>query len=200
MWLSGPHSPFRRFSVVAVLAVTVAEILIFVPSIANFQLLWLKHRQAGARAAAVAIAAIPPGAKQDDLLLQILLAVDAKAIAIRTRQARSLLATTHQLPTVTRNLDVRDASIVRVVVDSFTTLLSDNDEFIRVIGPAPMGDEFLESIVESKLLRKAMWRFSRALLVPLLITTAVTATLTSRVGLISRGCRIAILTCEAGTR
>lgn len=92
----------------------------------------------------------------DDLVLQIFRGIDAEAIAIRTSHTRRLFATIHHLPAITRNVDVREGSVVRAVIESFETLLFDNSELIRVVGPAPMGDGFIEGIIETRHQRKAM--------------------------------------------
>jgi hypothetical protein len=56
----------------------IAELLIYVPSITNFQLYWLQDRLGAARTAALSIAASPGGMLLDDLTLQILGSIDAK--------------------------------------------------------------------------------------------------------------------------
>ena len=52
--------------------VMVVEILIYVPSIANFRIMWLKDRLAAARAAALVLDAAPSGMVPESLAQQIL--------------------------------------------------------------------------------------------------------------------------------
>ncbi len=116
----------------------IAELLIYVPSITNFQLYWLQDRLGAARTAALSIAASPGGMLPDDLTLQILGSIDAKTVAIRTSRTRRL-AISHHMPSVTRDLDMRDISVVRAVIDSFETLFFAENDLMRVVGPSPDG-------------------------------------------------------------
>jgi hypothetical protein len=45
---------------------------------------------------------------------------------------------------------------------------------MRVVGAAPMGGDFIESVIEAELPRKAMWRRSTNLLSLLLVIPAIT--------------------------
>jgi hypothetical protein len=101
-------SPSANLLAITLLFVVTAELLIYVPSITYFQLHRLNDRLAAARTAALAMAAAPGGALPDDLVLQILGGIDAKAVAIKTDRTRRLLAIFHHLPAVALNLDLRD--------------------------------------------------------------------------------------------
>ena len=50
-------------------------------------------------------------------------------------------------PTVHHDIDMRDVSWHRAIIDAFETLFvrSDND-VMRVVGPAPMGGDFVEIV------------------------------------------------------
>ena len=64
------------------------------------------------------------------------------------------------------------------IVEAFRTLLFDRDnDIIRAIGPAPMGGEFVEIVIEEGPLRKAMWRYSRNVLLISLLISAISAAL-----------------------
>src|SRR3954462_9114583 len=82
--------------------VMIAEVLIYVPSIANFRLNWLADRLAGARTVAIVlnanndeteIASQPTKFKlPDNVVQQVLDNVGAKMVAVKTGNQRKLLA------------------------------------------------------------------------------------------------------------
>src|SRR6202162_2670996 len=72
--------------------VMIAEILIYVPSMANFWVNRLNGRLAAANTAALVLDAAPSGMVPDSLARQILGSIDARAVAIKMGQQRRLLA------------------------------------------------------------------------------------------------------------
>ena len=63
-----------------ILFVMVAEILIYVPSIANFRLTWLSDRLAAAHTAALVLDAAPSGMVPETLARQLLDSIGARAV------------------------------------------------------------------------------------------------------------------------
>lgn len=168
-----------RLLVLTILFVMLAEVLIYVPSVANFRLSWLSDRLAAAHTAALVLDAAPSGMVPESLARQILASIDARAVAMKTGQQRSLLATTEwPAGEVVQNVDVRDVSPVKAIVDAFDILLvaRDND-LVRAVGPAPRGGEFVEIVLAVGPLKQAMWRYSRNVLLLSLIISAITAAL-----------------------
>ena len=70
----------------------VAEVLIYVPSVANFRRTWLNDRLAAAQIAALVLDAAADESLPQELEMRLLAGVGAKAIAIRGGGKRSLLA------------------------------------------------------------------------------------------------------------
>ena len=149
-----------KLLVLTTLFVMVAEIMIYVPSIANFRIMWLNDRLAAAHTAALVLDAAPSGMVPESLAQQVLDSIGAKAVAMKIGQQRRLLATSHLPAGIDQTIDVRDVSMVRAIADAFESLvLSKNTDIIRAIGPAPMGGEFVEIVLEEGPLRQAMWRY-----------------------------------------
>ncbi|MGZ9089813.1 MAG: sensor histidine kinase, partial [Rhodoplanes sp.] len=165
--------------VLTILFVMLAEVLIYVPSVANFRLSWLSDRLAAAHTAALVLDAAPSGMVPESLARQILASIDARAVAMKTGQQRSLLATTEwPAGEVVQNVDVRDASPINAIVDAFDILLVARDsDLVRAVGPAPRGGEFVEIVLAVGPLKQAMWRYSRNVLLLSLIISAITAAL-----------------------
>jgi signal transduction histidine kinase len=153
----------------------IAEVLIYVPSIANFRLNWLQDRISSAYTAALVLEATPN--VPETLSKQILDSIGAQAVAIKMGQQRRLLAVTDMPPAVDHEIDMRNISWARATIDAFDTLLSTDNEVMRVVGPAPMGGEFIEIIVDEVPLRKAMLGFSVNILLLSLLISGITAAL-----------------------
>lgn len=165
--------------VLTIVFVMLAEVLIYVPSVANFRLTWLSDRLAAAQTAALVLDAAPSGTVPESLARQILDSIGARAVAMKTGQQRNLLATS-DLPAhdVIQNVDVRATSSLTAIVDAFAILLSAHDnDLIRAVGPAPAGGEFVEIVLPVGPLKQAMWRYSRNVLLLSLIISAITAAL-----------------------
>src|ERR1700693_751722 len=109
-----------KLLVLTILFVMIAEVLIYVPSMANFRVNWLKDRLASAHTPALAgnFRNAAPGA---------------------------------------HDYDMRDVSAFRAIVDAVATLFSGTHDLMRVVGPAPMGGEFIELVMEEAPLQRAMW-------------------------------------------
>lgn len=158
--------------------VMMAEVLIYVPSISNFRLAWLSDRLAAAHTAALVLDAAPSGMVPESLSRQILDSIGARAVAMKTGRERRLLATTELPAAVAQEVDVRDTPTLPAIRDAFVTLFAMRDgDLIRAVGPAPMGGEFVEIVLEAGPLRAAMWRYSRNVLLLSLVISAITAAL-----------------------
>jgi hypothetical protein len=72
---------------------------------------------------------------------------------------------------------MRDVSWYRAILDAFDTLACADNDVMRVVGPAPMGGEFIEIVLDETPLRQAMVEFSIRILFLSLIISAITATL-----------------------
>src|SRR5262249_58131059 len=71
--------------------VMLAEVLIYVPSVANFRLNWLNDRLSAAYTAALVFEAAPSGTVPDSVARQILGSIGARAAALKMGQQRRLL-------------------------------------------------------------------------------------------------------------
>src|SRR3972149_2475272 len=82
-------------------------------------------------------------------------------------------------PAIDHDFDMRDVPWFRAIVDAFDTLRSNDKDVMRVVGPAPMGGDFLEIVMDELPLRQAMLRFSTNILLLSLVISGITATLVS---------------------
>ena len=168
-----------KLLLLTILFVMIAEVLIYVPSIANFRLTWLGDRVAVARTVALVLYATPEDRKLPDALVQeVLRNIGAKTVAMKMGNTRRLLAVNDMPHEIHHEIDLRDSNMMRSVWEGLQTLFfcSDND-IMRVVGPAPMGGDFVEIVIEEGPLRQAMFRFSRNIVLLSLVISIITATL-----------------------
>jgi len=165
-----------RLLLLTALFVTVADVLIYVPSVANFRLTWLNDRLAAAQIAALVLDAAPDQNPSGELEMRILSGVGAKAIAIRGGGRRSLLATGDMPAEVGKTVDLRSVTWAQSIQDAFALMLNPPSHPIRVIGSG-MGVEFVEMLLDARPLRHAMLVFSRNILLVSLFVSGLTACL-----------------------
>ncbi|MGJ4880896.1 HAMP domain-containing sensor histidine kinase [Bradyrhizobium sp. HKCCYLRH2060] len=157
--------------------VMIAEVLIYVPAIANFWTNRLNDRLAAANTAALVLDAAPSGMVPDSLARQILTSINARGVAIKMGQQRRLLASADLPASIDHDFDMRDMTAWSSIVNSLTMMTETGDHTMRVIGPAPGRAQFIEVVTDEKPLRKAMYRFSRNLLGVSLLLAVLTAAL-----------------------
>ena len=158
-----------------VLFVMVSEVLIYVPSIANFRANWLRDRIAMAGVAAVFL----KDEKSFDRRTQekLLEASGAAAIVGYDGERRRLIAATTMPPAVDTHIDMRDLKPWTSIAETFETLLFGGERTLRVVGAPAMGEGFVEILIPDAPLRDAMIRFSWNILALSLLISAITATL-----------------------
>ena len=164
-----------KLLILTVLFVMIAEVLIYVPSIATFRRSWLNDRLSAAYTAALALEAAP--GVPENIARQILDSIGARAVAMKMGTQRRLLAVSDSLPTVDYDIDTRDMSAAREILDAFGTLFRSRDAVLRVVGPAPMGGEFVEIVIGEAPLRAAMLRYSGTVLLLSLLVSGFAAML-----------------------
>jgi CRP-like cAMP-binding protein len=104
-----------RLLMLTLVFVMIAQIMIFVPSVASFRNSWLSDRLAGARIAALVLEAVPEEALPEDLVRQLLQTAGAETIALRIKGARRLLAFNDMPPMVVDTYDFRMMELVRTI-------------------------------------------------------------------------------------
>ncbi|HTP91119.1 MAG TPA: HAMP domain-containing sensor histidine kinase [Xanthobacteraceae bacterium] len=167
-----------KLLVLTILFVMIAEVLIYVPSVAAFRVTWLKDKLATAYTAALVLEAAPNGVVSDTLAKQILDSIGARAVAMKMGSRRRLLAVGDMPPPVTHTFDMREVNSYDAIVDAFGIMLeSSKGKVMRVVGPAPMGGEYIELVMDEPMLRKAMLRYSVDILLLSLVISAITAAL-----------------------
>jgi len=161
-----------------ILFVMIAEVLIFVPSVANYRQNWLGERLMAARIAALSVEAAPVGTLSGELRTDLLDTAKVEAVALKREDFRSLLLERDMPSRVDASYDLRAASWLTLIGDALYTFVAPDGRMIRVIGPVQAGDgAFIEIILDESLLKAAMLRYALNILALSLIISVIAATL-----------------------
>jgi len=165
-----------KLLVLTILFVMIAEVLIYVPSIANYRNMWLQQR---IDAAAIATLAAQGGGPElsGDLERALLRATGVEAIALRAPDRRVLIASRDLPDAVVATHDLTMLRPLDSVRAAFATLVSAGDDLVMAVGRPQGGDSLLEVVVAERSLRDALLLYSRNVLLLSLAISAITAAL-----------------------
>jgi signal transduction histidine kinase len=168
-----------KLLVLTILFVMIAEVLIYVPLVANYRVNWLNDRLASAYTAALVLDAAPNGMVSDSLAKQILDSIGARAVAMKMGKQRRMLAVGDMPPPINNDYDMRNVMTFDSIVDAFMLMFDGaaGKKVMRVVGPAPMGGDYIEIVLDEAPLRKALLRYSVDLLLISLLISGITAAL-----------------------
>ncbi|GGD96756.1 ATPase [Aureimonas endophytica] len=153
---------------VTLLSVMVAEIFIFVPSVAHFRLEWL--RQKLETAAAAGLTAEQPKEPEEAVLgprqqAALLDALQADLVAIASGGTTRLLARKETIPTLDRQVDIAKTRWPTLIGGAIDTLLFGGNRTLRVLGPVGDDEEtgriVAEVVFPERKLRAAMLVYAR---------------------------------------
>jgi signal transduction histidine kinase len=166
-----------KLLVLTVVFVVIAEILIFVPSITNMRLSWLRDRLNTAAAAAIIVDGLPnvelPRPLQDDALM----ATGTKAIALHKADITRMIVVSDVPPSVNAQFDLSQRDFPRDARDAFSTLLFGGHEVFSVRGPVGDSGMSIELVMSDRALRKAMLAYTREILLFTVIISFITASM-----------------------
>ncbi len=165
-----------RFLILTVIFVMLAEVFIFVPSVARFRQDYLLDRLERAQIASLSVLA-------DDMLsaeleAELLANADVFNVVLRRDQIRQLaLSSPIPLP-VEATYDMRDPTSMMLISDAMKTLLEPDEQVIRVIGnPVRDGGLLIEVTMMQKPLRTAMIDYGLNVLALSAVISVITALL-----------------------
>lgn len=175
-WLPGGLS--GKLLLLTVLFVMIAEILIFVPSIANFRLTWLREHIHTAEAVSLVFEETQsidlPRKIQDDLLK----ATQAEAIALRSSGAAKLIAIDTMPSDVARHIYLDNDTMTgpfSSIIDAFDTLMNGGERAIRVVAALKHRAGNIELVMQDGPLRADMLIYARNVMLLSLAISLITA-------------------------
>lgn len=164
-----------RLLVLTILFVMLGEVLIFVPSIARYRLVFLEERLAAADLATLAIDAAADGVIPPELENDLLIRAKTISIALR-RPTASFLMLGKPPPAIDASFNLGDATTWDLIRDAFVTLGQGEDRTIRVMGPAMINPKTMVDVtLDEGLLRTEMLEFSARILNLSIVISVLTA-------------------------
>jgi len=144
-----------RFLALTIIFVMLAEVLIFVPSVARFRVDFLLLRLERAQIASLALLA--EDMLDPELEAELLRNAGVYNVVLRRDDTRQLALSSPVPWPVQKSFDLRDASPLGLIRDALACIVTRKNEMIRVIGePVREGGVEIEVTMESADLRQAM--------------------------------------------
>lgn len=165
-----------RFLILTVIFVMLAEVFIFVPSVARFREDYLLARLERAQIASLALEA-------DDMIspaleAELLRNAEVYNVVLRRNEIRQLALSSPIPSPITATYDMRDPGNITLIADALRTLVDTDDQIIRVIGnPVREGGLLIEVTMDEIPLREAMLAYGRNILFLSAFISVITASL-----------------------
>jgi len=165
-----------RFLILTTVFVMLAEVLIFVPSIARFREDYLLARLERAQIASLALLA-------DDMLsveleAELLENAEVFNVVLRRDEVRQLILSSPMPMPIAATFDLRDPGAVMLIRDAMTRLFTAENQMIRVIGaPVRQAGLLIEVTMETAPLRMAMIDYGLRILILSAVISIFTAVL-----------------------
>lgn len=163
-----------RFLILTTIFVMLAEVLIFVPSVARFREDYLLARLERAQIASLALLA-------DDMLdaeleRELLENAEVLNVVLRRDEIRQLALSSPIPSPISATFDLREATSLTLISHALARLANHEDQIIRVMGnPVQEGGLLIEITMETAPLRAAMIDYGLRVLVLSLVISVVTA-------------------------
>ncbi|SFD49223.1 sensor histidine kinase [Salipiger profundus] len=165
-----------RFLILTTVFVMLAEVLIFVPSVARFRADYLNDRLERAQIASLALLAddmINP-----DLERELLANAGVYNVALQRNAARELMLSSPVPGQVSHSFDLREAGPVTLIHDALRRLLDPEPRTIRVLGyPSREAGQLIEVTMDSAPLRNAMLEYGLRVFLLSAVISVITALL-----------------------
>lgn len=165
-----------RFLILTVIFVMLAEVFIFVPSVARFREDYLLARLERAQIASLALEA-------DDMISpalesELLRNAEVYNVVLRRDEIRQLALSSPIPSPITATYDMRDPSAMTLIADALRTLVDPEDRIVRVIGhPVRDGGLLIEVTMDEMPLRNALLEYGRNILFLSAFISIITASL-----------------------
>ncbi|MFN4143136.1 sensor histidine kinase [Aestuariivirga sp.] len=159
-----------------VLFVMLGEVLIFLPSIANFRIQWLKGRIAQAEIAALAAEAAPDRILSSDLRSEILKGAGVLVVSLDRGSMRQLILRSEGDHMIEATYDLRETRWLAAVTDALAVMVRSEPRVIGVTDRPPnMSGELIEVALFEAPLRQAMLGYGVNILILSVILSAIVA-------------------------
>ncbi len=177
--LPPPHrSLSARLLVLTMFFVMLAEVLIFVPSVARFRSTYFEDRIAAAHLAALALEATPDTMLSRELQDELLRHVGAHSVVLQRLESKALILSDDAPLQIDDMVNLRREMFFDRIAGVVETLIQPGNRVLRVRGPSPQDMKMtVELVMDEQPMRAAMWDFTERILFVSAIVSLVTAVL-----------------------
>ncbi|MEM7544187.1 MAG: HAMP domain-containing sensor histidine kinase [Pseudomonadota bacterium] len=167
-----------RLLLLTVTIVMMAEVFVFLPSVARYREDYLSQRLQMAQIASLALLAADDAMVEDALERELLKNAEVSSIVLRRDLARQLILQAPLGAEVAATYDLRDVPPWTLIGDALAVLFRSEARTIRVIGdPMKNAGQGIEITMAEAPLRSAMLAFGKRILILSLIISTVTGVL-----------------------
>lgn len=165
-----------RLLALTVCFVMLAEVLIYLPSVARYTRTYFEDQIAKANLAALAMQASPDGVAAEPLRMDLLLRAGAHAIVLREPHRRMLMLSESMPPGIDVTYDMRRQSWFDWIGDAVATLVQRENRVLQVIAETPdIQNGTIEVLLDETPLRRALYAVSWRILQVSVIISLITA-------------------------
>ncbi|MEE8203390.1 MAG: HAMP domain-containing sensor histidine kinase [Alphaproteobacteria bacterium] len=165
-----------RLLVLTMAFVMLGEVLIYVPSVSRYRLVYLQERLAAAHEATLALDAAPDGMISPELEDELLVHARVRSIALRLPDAAYLML--GRPPAVDASFDLREAVPYTLIREAFIALFQPRDRVLRVVGTARIDPGILVDVtLDEAPMRAEMFDYSGRILILSIVLSLMTAAL-----------------------
>jgi len=176
-----------KLLLLTLLFVMLAEVLIFVPSVANFRINWLTERLTAARLAALATQAARDGTVPDPLRTELLRTAQVRAVSWLRNNQHTLVLPPDKKEEISDRYDLTSdgrrggfwnelGMRARLIWDAMAVFFADEGRIIAVVGEPVAGDKIVIVLPEAAL-KAAMIRYGLNVLGLSIIISVITGAL-----------------------
>jgi len=166
-----------RLIVLVACFVMIAQVMIYLPAIANMRFNWVRNHLAGAVTAAYVLENAPDKLLSDSFGRELLKTVGARLIVLDENGTRRILAEGDLPGKVDEVDDLSDTDWASLLGAAVRSLFAPDGRVLTVLSPAPASGAVLEVTMDEAPLKHAMYSFSRRILIYSLILSVIVATL-----------------------
>lgn len=159
--------------------VMVAEIFIFVPSVADFRRNWLLQRVVAAKIASLALEASGGAQLPERLRQELLTTAGVHAVSVKRSDTRRLVLGLPNETQIAGIYNLHAESFFQLMLDGMEAFVAPPGRLIRVIGNSGMmpGGGEIDAVIDETPLRAALWHYAGNIFWLTLLISMITAAL-----------------------
>lgn len=165
-----------RFLLLTVVFIMLAEVLIFVPSVARFREDYLQARLERGQIASLSVLAYTDNMVDPKLEKELLDNAGVMNVVLQRDEVRELVLSSPMPAPISRTFDLRTATPWVLIRDAIRRLFTPGDEMIRVIGtPVKMAGQQIEVTLHTDDMRREMIDYGYRVFLLSLVISVITA-------------------------